>query len=167
MKGPLKLDTHAGLRIAQAPPTTDFQPGEIVTAASLPLGQGAAIEALVQSPPEPGTIVQLFVADVPPTAGEKANELAWVLQDGKAGLLRPSGQFAVAPTPFEPPKEGALVRLAVGPEVVVVNAGGREIYAGLHGLSIRRPRIFGIRFLSKGGKASAQPIILSVRVITP
>lgn len=167
MTGPLKLDTQAGLRVAQAPFTPDFQPGAIVTAATTPVDESAAIEALVRSVPLPGTIVQLYVADVPQNPGERPNELAWVLQNGKAGVVRPNGQFAAAPVPFKTDPDGALVRLAVGPEAVVVSAGDHELFAGLHGLSIHRPRVFGIRFLSKGGKASPEPVVMSVRVIKP
>jgi len=175
--GTLALDAGNGLRVAATQPTTEYRAAGIVSIATIQANDAGAIEALVRTPSDPNTIVQLFVraestspasSAVPDSSGAVAGELAWVLHEGKSRVvLPPNGQFAGPPVPFDTMSTGTLVRVAVGERVAIVTAGGREIYAGPCNLSHNQPRTFGIRFLTKGNRNAGEAIVLSAKVVRP
>ena len=175
--GVLALDAGNGLRVAATQPTGDYRAAGIVSIATIDANDSGAIEALVKTPTDPNTIVQLFVRDEsaspassaePNSSGAVAGELAWVLHNKESRVvLPPNGQFAGSPVPFESTANGTLVRVSVGERVAIVTAGGREIYAGPSNLSHNQPRTFGIRFLTKGNRNAGDAIVLSAKVVRP
>jgi hypothetical protein len=165
-RGDLKLlDAQAGLRPATTRPAENVT-AQVLVDIPMPADGSAAFETLVRVPSDPNTILQLFVTTDTLVDGKRAPELAWVLQDGNARVVLPSGQFAAQPVAFPTAREGALVRIVVGPTSAVVWSGGRELFAGAHGLPPGQDRHFGIRFVTKGGAAS-EPSVLSARVLKP
>lgn len=165
--GPLKVDTNAGLRPATTHPSNDYRTAAIESKTTVLATDVAAMEALVVPPADGATIVQLYVKTVQPTAANGSDvELAWVLQGGKSRVALPGGRFTDTASAFNAGREGALVRISISGHTAVVSVGGREMYAGVNDLPLGSPRTFGIRFLTKGGRAT-DGIVLSARVVQP
>ncbi len=161
----VKLDTAAGLRPATTQPSKQYMNAVLSTTSTVRPNERAVFEVLVAQPSDPTLIVQLFVEEKQLDAS-RPEELAWTLQNGEAQVALPDGRFANSGTKFSAGKEGSLVRIAVGPTMTVVTSGGRELYAGSHFLSATNLRAFGIRFLTKGGRAG-DGVVLSARVAKP
>jgi hypothetical protein len=159
------LDARAGLRPATTQPTATVT-AQVTVDAPIPAEGSAAFETLVRPPSDANTVLQLFVIESNDVASQRAPELAWVLQKGEARVMLPSGQFAAQPTTFPTAAEGTLVRIVVGPTSAIVWHGGRELFAGAHGLAPGSPRRFGIRYITKGGRAT-EASVLSARVLKP
>jgi hypothetical protein len=135
----------------------------------LPPGKPFAVEvALELGKPDANMITQFFVTDQPsftPPTGISPHEFSWLLQDKRIRILLPDGK-TVAEAPFSVDHKSATIKLRMNEDSVIVEQGGKTIYAGPHRLG-DRVRFIGVRFLSSGGEKTPAVSVKSLRVLQP
>ncbi|MFI5381180.1 MAG: hypothetical protein ACHRHE_17930 [Tepidisphaerales bacterium] len=158
-----------GIRSAEPTGGKDFVGGGVHLAEPLPAGDPLDVEiGFNRGKPSVNLDLQVFVSESTSFDGPKAmspRELVVDVRDGQFAVYRPDGTMA-----------GSLVKAAEGRNIVtlkldsrnvVVEANGKTVYAGPHGLS-GGLRVPGVRFLARGGEKKLDELSVSkIRVLRP
>jgi hypothetical protein len=135
----------------------------------LPPGKPFAVEvALELGRPDANMITQFFVTDQPsfaPATGISPHEFSWILQDKRIRVLLPDSK-TVAEAPLSLDHRTTIIKLRMNEDSVIVEQGGKVIYAGQHQLG-ERVRYIGVRFLSSSGEKTPAVSVKSLRVLQP
>jgi hypothetical protein len=159
-----------GLRSAEPTGARDFFGGGVHLAEALPAGDPAAVEiGFNRGKPSANLDLQIFVSESTAFDGPKAmsaRELVVDVREGQFAVYRPDGTMA-----------GSLVKAAEGRNIVtlkldaknvVVEANGKPVYAGPHGLSPGGVRVPGVRFLARAGEKKLDELSVSkIRILRP
>ena len=165
------LDATKELKVsgpAPAAATTQaskFSSGGLISSTSLSAVIPAAIEAEVVLPPA-GTgqpLTQLFVSDsteLKPDPASPVREIAWTYRDGRASIdVQGRAPESVA---LGAPGDTLKVSIRFDRDTAIVEAGGRRLYAGPHGLDPDKPRYAGLRFLQADGDTGESVRVRSI-----
>jgi hypothetical protein len=178
--GALPLDTTRGLKAGVSPstaPTTSTIGttqasgrtigGAIVTAQPLPADEAAAVEAEVVPPPDEAgqPLVQIFVSDsndFSPETATSPREIVWTYRGGRASIdAAGAGQRSL-----DIGSSGQTLKMSIrfDGQTAIVEAGGRRMFAGPHGLTPGAARYAGVRFIRAAGEAGPSATVRSVNV---
>jgi hypothetical protein len=172
--GPVPVTARDGLRPTpgdDTPPGEGFRGGGVRYERSFAPAEPFAVEASIRHlKSSDDLVVQLFVADDPNLGGDTAtspHELVWSLRGGQASVVLPDGSVEVRDAAV---RAGPVVeaRIAVNKTEAAVEMNGKRLWTGPNKLDGSRPRIAGVRFLTRGpsdGKDRA--VIESVKVLVP
>jgi hypothetical protein len=177
--GQLPLDRGRGMTAgmpkgATTAPTTQSAAatvgGAVVTVEPLPAGASAAIEAEVELPaagPHAGEpLTQVFVSDssdFAPATATSPREIVWTYRAGRmsvdAGGSGPQQSLDLSAA-------GKAVKLSIrfDERIAIVEADGRRVYAGPHGLTPGASRYVGVRFIRAAGESGPSAALRSVNV---
>ena len=141
----------------------EYKAGGIYLAKPLPAGDAFAVESAVHLA-SPGNRVdlQLFISEDP--ALQLPQDFVVDVKNGEVAAYRPEGKLAGEVVKL--PRGDVQVLIKLDRQHVIVEAGGKTIYAGPHGLSPDKPRHPGIRFLTRGHE-SDEVTVQSIRILKP
>ncbi len=170
------------LRSAAKAPTTNgsvattssmgggYRAGGIVSTASLAAEQPIEIDVALRTAKlvEDG-ILQIFVSDEPideaHTSGSHA--LVWQLKGTEGRVFLADATAAPVAQRVPNWQKEYPIKLLLNRDAAVVQAGGKQLYAGGHKLSSDRPRYVGVRFLARPGERGDAVGVTSVTILKP
>jgi len=162
-----------------APPTTDaaaaYIGGALVWDRPIGPADAVSVEAVIRLPKAGDDVTaQVFVTDDATFSDDRSttsSELVALVHEREASVVLPGGRVAGTTEKLKPDRQVLRVKLMFDAASVAVDAGGKRLFAGEHGLSADRPRHIGVRFLTRAGAAPVDPKdapgIDSIRVMTP
>lgn len=150
----------------------DYHGGGVHLAEALPSDKAILLEvSLRMVRPTSQVDVQLFFTQDLSFSGPKATSLHELVVDvcnGQVSVFRPDTSLAGEALKLPEGREEVAVSVRMDGRFVIVRCGGKELYAGPHGLNPARPRWLGVRFLTKGQERGLEDVtVQSIRLMTP
>lgn len=141
----------------------EYKAGGVYLANPLPAGEAFAVESTIHlASPTNRVDLQLFIGE--DSAAQGARDFVVDIKNGEAAAYLPDGKLAGQVEKLAKGDVQVLVKL--DKQHVIVEAGGKAVYAGPHGLSPDKPRHPGIRFLTRGQETD-EVTVQAVRVLKP
>lgn len=142
---------------------TEYKSGGVYLANPLPPTQAFAVESAIHlAAPTNRVDLQLFISEDP--AAQRPGDFVVDIKNGEVAAYRPDGSLAGEVVKL--PRGDVQLVMKLDQQHVIVEAAGRAIYAGAHGLSPERPRHPGIRFLTRGQETD-EATVQSIRIRKP
>src|SRR5690606_24951842 len=96
------------------------------------------VEVTLRLPsPESNVVAQVFITDDPTFNDARAtspHELAWTYRAGEGSIALPSGRLESATFKARPKQDRVEVRIQFNAQSATIDAGGRRLWSGEHGL---------------------------------
>ncbi|MGE5607822.1 MAG: hypothetical protein ACM359_01080 [Bacillota bacterium] len=151
----------------------DYHGGGIVAVTPFAADQPFAVEATIRMA-KPTSLVDLrvFVTEDPAfdqnREATSPREFAVDLINGQLSVFTSDGTSAPQTLTVDSSRGPVYLLIKMDREFAVVEADGKQLYAGPHGLSTAKSRWPGIRFLAKGSEQSLDDVtVQSVRILKP
>jgi len=168
--GSLVLDVSGGLRPGPTDmPSGSYLGGGLVAGDPIPSTSAFAVQVdLRVNKTGDDLIAQVFVSNSDQFSEDRAtsaHELVWSLRDRQQEAVVNGGVEAHGQL-LPRPNQSTAVKILVGSQYAIVEAGGKRLWAGPHHLG-DAPRFVGVRFIRTAGNQHADVIVQSVHLLTP
>jgi hypothetical protein len=155
---------------ASEPTSGGYRAGGIVSAASVPANLAIEVDATLKTGKltEDG-ILQVFVSDEPITDANAAGShaMVWQLKGNESRVFLADASAGAVAEKVGNWKNDVGVKMLLNRDTVIVQAAGKQLYAGPHKLSADAPRYVGVRFLGKSGEKWDGLGVTSAAVLKP
>lgn len=165
--GQLPLVFSRGLRPGSVTEAAGYSGGALLWNTPIPADQPVSIQVTLRQPVAGNVVPQVFITDTPSFSDDRAtstHELVWLLRDGEASVVLPSGRVPGDGMPVKETAARLEVQITLNRTTAAIESGGRKLWTGEHGLSEAQPRFLGVRFLTQGSEVKDPPVFHSVRV---
>ena len=170
--GRLPLTFARGVRPGAPPQADAYSGGALMWDTPIAPELPVAIHVTLRDPAGGGAgggdvIPQVFVTDTPTFSDDRAttpHELVFLVRTGEASVVLPSGRVPGETLAVKPNAPRLDVQITLARTTASVEAGGKKLWTGEHGLSESQPRYVGVRFLARGAEVKDPPTFQSIRV---
>lgn len=151
----------------------DYHGGGIVAVNPFAADQPFAVEATIRMAKATNLVdLRVFVTEDPAFDQNRETttprEFAIDLINGQLSVFTSDGTSAPQTLTVDASRGPVYLLIKMDREFAVVEADGKQLYAGPHGLSAIKARWPGIRFLAKGSEQSLDDVtVQSVRILKP
>ena len=148
---------------------TAYKAGGLVTTLPVPADNPLEVDVTARvGKSTDDAIAEVFVSDEPITDENAAgaHALVWQLKAGEARVFLADGNTAPKSEKFANVRE-LPIKMLLNRDTVIVETGGKRLYAGPHRLAADKPRYVGIRFRRRGVEGGDPLGILSVWLQKP